>query len=251
MGVMSVSYLTVEGEIISETRNGVESDYIPDPLGSTVALTNSSQTVTDTFSWWPFGELRSHTGSSGTPFGYGGTRGYAAAANSASRYYVRAREMDPVTCRWMAPAPIPQQMAGEHPYAYVENRAVTFTDPSGLDIYVCKRALRLRDFRPGCWINTKTPSHHWWIYMDSQSSPCQSIGYGPGGRLGHRGNLGAGYLSDISCVKVSSSAAAEKCVCDLSAKADQGWDVCGSVWVDSGSCHPYKFVTHNCQDYTI
>jgi len=29
MGVMSVSYLTIDGEILSETRNGVGSDYIP------------------------------------------------------------------------------------------------------------------------------------------------------------------------------------------------------------------------------
>lgn len=36
MGV--TSYLVIDGEIISETRNGVEADYIPDPLGSTVAL---------------------------------------------------------------------------------------------------------------------------------------------------------------------------------------------------------------------
>ncbi len=32
-----VSYLTIDGEVISETRNGVERDYLPDPLGSTVA----------------------------------------------------------------------------------------------------------------------------------------------------------------------------------------------------------------------
>ncbi len=35
---MAVSYLTIDGEIPSETRNGVESDYIPDQLGSTAAL---------------------------------------------------------------------------------------------------------------------------------------------------------------------------------------------------------------------
>jgi len=76
MAVMSVNYLTVDGEIISETRSGVRADYIPDPLGSTAARTNSTQAITDTFSWWPFGELRSHGGLSTTSFGYVGTRGY-------------------------------------------------------------------------------------------------------------------------------------------------------------------------------
>ena len=33
-----VNYLTVDGEILSETRDGVERDYLPDPLGSTAAL---------------------------------------------------------------------------------------------------------------------------------------------------------------------------------------------------------------------
>ncbi len=35
-------YLTVDGEILSETRNSVESDYIPDPLGSTAALLSTT-----------------------------------------------------------------------------------------------------------------------------------------------------------------------------------------------------------------
>ena len=56
MGVMNESYLTVNGEILSETRNGVESDYIPDPQGSTAALIDSSGAITDTFAWWPYGE---------------------------------------------------------------------------------------------------------------------------------------------------------------------------------------------------
>ncbi len=62
MGV--TSYLTAKGEILSETRNGVESNYIPDPLGSTAALLDSNQTITDTYLWWPFGEQRSHIGAS-------------------------------------------------------------------------------------------------------------------------------------------------------------------------------------------
>ncbi len=71
-----VTYETVNGEILSETRDGVERDYLPDPLGSTSALLDSSQNKTDTFSYWPYGEVRSRTGSTPTPFGYVGTFGY-------------------------------------------------------------------------------------------------------------------------------------------------------------------------------
>ena len=48
----TVRYTTVNGEIISEKRNGVRSLYVPDPLGSTVALLDNTQTKTDTFEYW-------------------------------------------------------------------------------------------------------------------------------------------------------------------------------------------------------
>jgi len=130
MGVMSVSYLTVDGEILSETRNGVESDYIPDPLGSTAALTNSSQTITDTFLWWPYGELRSHIGSSVTPFCYGGTLGYY--ADNSSREYVRANNLRTGLTRWQC---LDGLWPIVLPFTYVHDRPLTSTDPSGLSDY--------------------------------------------------------------------------------------------------------------------
>src|SRR3954470_18489623 len=58
----TVSYAVVDGEIISEDRDGAFRQYVPDPLGSTVALLDQNQAVTDTFSYWPYGEARSHSG---------------------------------------------------------------------------------------------------------------------------------------------------------------------------------------------
>ena len=126
MGV--TSYLTVNGEILSETRSGVESDYIPDPQGSTAALTNSSQTITDTFTWWPYGEERTHTGSSLTPFGYLGTLGYYA-DDASGRVYVRANILLPNQTRWLSVDRIRPSM---RPYAYVRARPTVMVDPSGL-----------------------------------------------------------------------------------------------------------------------
>ena len=84
-----VSYLTIDGEVISETRNGVERDYLPDPLGSTVALLDNTQTKTDTFSYWPYGEERATTGSSPAPYRFVRTLGYR--RETSARTYVRAR----------------------------------------------------------------------------------------------------------------------------------------------------------------
>ena len=34
---MKVRYTVFDGKVVSENRNGTERDYVPDPLGSTVA----------------------------------------------------------------------------------------------------------------------------------------------------------------------------------------------------------------------
>jgi len=125
------SYLTIDGEILSETRSGVEADYIPDPLGSTIALTDSTQTITDTFTWWPFGEQRSHPiGSSVTPFGYGGTKGYYA-DSVGNRLYVRRRILRPQTTAWQTVDPLwPRQRK----FIYVSACPTSKTGPSGLQV---------------------------------------------------------------------------------------------------------------------
>jgi RHS repeat-associated protein len=124
---MTVSYLTVNGVILSETRNGVESDYIPAPSGSTAALMNSSGAITDTFSYWPFGQLRSHVGSNPTPFCFEGTLGCY--TDGWGGINMGAREYDPTLTRWLTVDPIwPYQPA----YVYVFSNPVTFADPSGL-----------------------------------------------------------------------------------------------------------------------
>jgi hypothetical protein len=42
--------------------------FAPDPIGSTVALLNTSRAKTDTFMYWPYGEVKSRTGSTPTQF---------------------------------------------------------------------------------------------------------------------------------------------------------------------------------------
>ena len=73
---MKVRYTTLDGEIVAESRGGVRKQYVPDPLGGTVALLDGAQTITDSFRYWPYGELASRTGTTPTPFPYVGSRGY-------------------------------------------------------------------------------------------------------------------------------------------------------------------------------
>ena len=125
---MSVVYTTINGMIVQENRGGVKSFYAPDTMGSTVALLNSSGVVTDTYTYWPYGEIRSHVGSSTTPLTFLGMIGYYADVLG-SFIYVRARYLRQALTRWQTVDPI---WPWEEAYAYASLNPVTGSDPSGL-----------------------------------------------------------------------------------------------------------------------
>ncbi len=50
---MSVVYSNAFGGIIAKNRGGVVSDYVQDPLGSTIGLMDSTGTLTDRWEYWP------------------------------------------------------------------------------------------------------------------------------------------------------------------------------------------------------
>jgi len=122
------SYATFNGNIVYENRAGVERDYMRDSLGSTTALLDSSQAQTDTFFYWPYGEIRTQTGSTKTPFTFVGTLGYYMDIAS-SLFYVRARHLRSVLARWLTVDPMWSAGAA---YGYVGNNPTCLADPSGL-----------------------------------------------------------------------------------------------------------------------
>src|SRR5258708_941623 len=116
---MKTRYTTVNGEVIAEKRSGVRHEYVPDPLGSTIALVDATQAQTDTFAYWPYGEIRTRTGTTVTPLQYVGTAGYY--RDSASRTYVRARMLNTQQGRWLTPDPIGFVGRDYNLYRYVVN----------------------------------------------------------------------------------------------------------------------------------
>jgi RHS repeat-associated protein len=123
----SVTYTVVDGEIIHETRGGADSFYVPDPLGNTAMLVHASGTATDTWTYWPYGEVAVHGGATPTPFGYGGTEGCY--TDSSGSIYMRARVLEPEITRWMTVDPFwPLQSS----YVYTDCRPVHTLDPLGL-----------------------------------------------------------------------------------------------------------------------
>lgn len=123
-------YTVIDGEVLSENRTGTKRDYVPDPLGSTVALLDNTQTKTDTFAYWPYGEVASRTGTTATPFQFVGTAGYY--RDSSSRTYVQARYLQTQQGRWMTQDPINFAGGDWNLFRYVSNNPPTLLDRSGL-----------------------------------------------------------------------------------------------------------------------
>ncbi|MHB8634985.1 MAG: RHS repeat domain-containing protein [Fimbriimonadaceae bacterium] len=126
MGV--VTYTTVEGEILSESRDGTRTDYVPNPLGSTAGLLDSSQNFVAKLTYWPYGE------EVGTPYAgpqqmrYVGTLGCRKEGTS-GRVGMRARVMIVLNSRFLQFDPLWPE---EHAFSYALNNPTTYSDPSGL-----------------------------------------------------------------------------------------------------------------------
>jgi len=100
--------------------------FLTDALGSTVALTDSSQTVRQTYSYEPYGEV-STTGASTNPYQYTGRE------NDGGLYYYRARYYSSGLKRFISEDPMGLS-EGLNEYAYVYGNPIRFSDPEGLGL---------------------------------------------------------------------------------------------------------------------
>lgn len=106
-----------------------------------VALTDSAGAVMATYSYSPYGEITSSTGSVTNPYRFGGSYG-AYTDVSTGLLKLGQRYYDPALGRWTQPDPLlhlddPQQW---NRYAYVAGNPVNFVDPSGTEWTFCSVA---------------------------------------------------------------------------------------------------------------
>lgn len=154
-------YVYGRGLIGEETGNAFKT-YHFDCRGSTVALTNASGVITDTFEYDTYGKLISRTGTTAIIFGYNGRDGVVTDANGL--IYMRARYYSPDMRRFIN-ADIVAGAISEavtlNRFAYANGNPVSFIDPFGLsaenrdsnsiittDGFVghCKKAILVTDF---------------------------------------------------------------------------------------------------------
>jgi len=117
------------GNVISQNRGGVESQFHYDAQGSTLAVTDDNQNVTDTFAYSAFGEVTERTSTTEVPFQYIGRKGYYTDGLT-GQIMARERPYEPVRARWLSCDPL---LFPDSPnlYLYVQNSPNVSVDPTG------------------------------------------------------------------------------------------------------------------------
>lgn len=136
-GAITAEYTTepgLYGNLISQNRDGIESQYHFDSQGSTLALTDDNQNVTDTYAYTFFGELIDWTGSTGNPFQYLG-RNYFVTNGFSGDYLAHNLVYSPIQGGLLCLEAIWTGFAG-----YIDHRVY---DPDGLDSPVLPAELKV------------------------------------------------------------------------------------------------------------
>ncbi|GMV87963.1 MAG: hypothetical protein AMXMBFR81_08940 [Chthonomonas sp.] len=123
--------VVLEGEVVGHVKGSEKRDYITDPLGSVVAYLNSSQTLTDQFEYWPYGEMVAEIEAGTEAFLWVGSLGYF--RENDLRTYIRAREYRQDLGSWMQ---LDSLWPNEPGYIYTSSCPVALSDASGLNAIV-------------------------------------------------------------------------------------------------------------------
>ena len=119
--------------LIGEEVGSVFKTYHFDCRGSTIAITDTSGNITDTFAYDTYGKLISRTGTSKVIFGYNGRDGVVTDKNEL--IYMRARYYSPEMKRFINADIIPGKLSNAitlNRFAYANGNPVSFVDPFGL-----------------------------------------------------------------------------------------------------------------------
>jgi len=132
-GAITAYYVYGKGLISKLLPDGTFRFYHYDSRGSTVALTDAGQNITDAYSYDTFGREIDSTGPAYNPFRYLGR--YGVIKDETAFNYIRARYYDPETGRFITKDPLTGKDGDSQSlnrYVYALNNPVILVDVSGL-----------------------------------------------------------------------------------------------------------------------
>ena len=103
-------------------------------IGSTIAMTDSSQNIVNQYSYDAFGNIANQQETISQPFKYVGQYGVMTEPNGF--YYMKARYYDPTVSRFISEDPSGFDGGDANLMSYVGNNPVTGIDPSGLTVII-------------------------------------------------------------------------------------------------------------------
>ena len=119
--------------LIGEETSGAFKTYHFDCRGSTIAITDTSGNITDSFAYDTYGKCISHTGTSNAIFGYNGRDGVVTDTNDL--IYMRARYYSPDMKRFINADIVAGAISNAitlNRFAYANGNPVSLVDPFGL-----------------------------------------------------------------------------------------------------------------------
>jgi len=114
----------------TDVAAGMTTSFLPDALGSAIALADSTGTLQTEYTYEPFGRTTSTSVSNINPFQYTGHTGRE--NDGIGLYYYRARYYHPGLQRFTGEDPIEFRRGGFNLYVYADNNAIRNKDPLGL-----------------------------------------------------------------------------------------------------------------------
>ena len=126
-----VAHYTYGRGLVSRVEAGGSAAYYDfDSIGNTADMTGTGGARLNSYSYLPFGEKLSATGSTPNPFTYSGQFGVADGGEG--EYFMRNRWYDPTVGRFAQADPIEIYGGSANFYVYVQNSPVQNVDPVGL-----------------------------------------------------------------------------------------------------------------------
>lgn len=112
--------------------DGTSQSYHANWIGSVMALADDGESVTDQYSYTPYGVVLEVAGDTENPFQFIGALGVMVEEDNL--HFMRARFYDPSLGRFLSKDPVEPVLASPnslHRYVYAENKPLTASDPTG------------------------------------------------------------------------------------------------------------------------